>query len=326
MFETNLLNPLTISSLIQTNVSLHDKNWFKTGGAAQFYSEPTTSHQFQQSLLFAHNNQLPITLIGEGANILINDAGVEGLVIRPKLHAITSYEFDDQHCLVEVGAGVSFAQLITWCLDHQLIGLEEFSGIPGTVGGSVFINIHYFEFLLSQFLVEAQVIDRYSGHNEIVDPSWFAFSYDYSTLHQQTHYLTSATFKLKKASAIETAYARGRHDEIIRHRLKRYPQTGTCGSFFRNFHEHELLQESNKQKFIFVAYYLDKLGVKGELAVGNAIVSHQHANMIVNRGNATSDDIVMLARIMQELVYKNFNILPQSECQFIGFKNYPLLS
>lgn len=326
MFEIKSLNHSTIPAFIRTNVSLRDKNWFKTGGCAQFYSEPSTSQQFQQSLLFAQTNQLPLTLIGEGANILISDAGVEGLVIRPSLQAITVRDFDEQHCLVEAEAGVSFAHLISWCLDHQLLGLEEFSGIPGTVGGSVFINIHYFEFLLSQFLVHAQVIDRQSGRSELVDHTWFSFDYDYSTLHHQNYYLLSATFKLKKASVLQAAYARGRHDEIIRHRLKRYPRAGTCGSFFRNFHEHELVHEPSDRKLIFVAYYLDKVGVKGELCVGDAIVSHQHANMIVNRGNATSHDIISLARTMQELVHKKFHIVPQPECQLIGFKHYPLVS
>lgn len=75
---------------------------------------------------------------------------------------------------------------------------------------------------------------------------------------------------------------------------------------------------------IYVAYYLDKIGVKGQLKVGDAIVSYQHANMLVNQGNATSADIVNLARTMQELVVKQFGITPQAECELVGFKEYPL--
>ena len=82
---------------------------------------------------------------------------------------------------------------------------------------------------------------------------------------------------------------------------------------------------SNNKKIIYVAYYLDKIGVKGHLRVGDAIVSHQHANMIVNQGNATSTDIITLARTMQELVQKEFGIIPQPECRLIGFKKNPLL-
>ena len=75
---------------------------------------------------------------------------------------------------------------------------------------------------------------------------------------------------------------------------------------------------------IYVAYYLDKLGIKGELSHGGAIVSHQHANMLVNFNNAKSSDIIDLATKMQEMVQERFNIIPQPECQLIGFKNNPL--
>ena len=76
---------------------------------------------------------------------------------------------------------------------------------------------------------------------------------------------------------------------------------------------------------IYIAYYLDILGIKGELSVGDALISHQHANMLINKGAATSHDIITLARRMQELVYGKFGIIPQPECQLIGFKEYPLL-
>jgi UDP-N-acetylmuramate dehydrogenase len=76
---------------------------------------------------------------------------------------------------------------------------------------------------------------------------------------------------------------------------------------------------------IYTAYYLDKIGAKGTLKVGGALVSHQHANMIVNAGNATSTDIITLARTLQEKAKELFNIVPQPECRLIGFKEYPLL-
>ena len=132
------------------------------------------------------------------------------------------------------------------------------------------------------------------------------------------HFVLNATFKLKKGSNSDIAYARGRRKEIIRHRTARYPTSHTCGSFFRNFHEHEVTLEINGKKMIYVAYYLDKIGVKGQLRVGDAQVSHQHANMIINRGNATSTDIITLAQEMQRLVYEQFGVMPQPECKIIN--------
>lgn len=317
--------PSSIPSFIQTHVSLHDKNWFKTGGNAHYYCEPLTYEEFAVALLFAKENHLEVFVLGEGANILISDNGFAGLVIRPKLDKISIIRNEDSFSLVNAQAGVEFQQLIDFCLKNQLIGLEEFSGIPGTVGGSVYINIHYFEFLLSQFLVQATVIEKTTGYIMTVDNAWFNFDYDTSALFDQQYYLLDATFKLKNCTELEAAYAQGRRDEIIRHRVRRYPNANTCGSFFRNFHDNEVSLEVNGKKMIFVAYYLDKLGVKGVLQKGGARVSHQHANMLVTSATATSQDVIDLVRTMQELVSANYGIIPQPECQLIGFKEYPLL-
>jgi UDP-N-acetylmuramate dehydrogenase len=309
------------NKLIQTNVPLRDKNWFSTGGAAKFFAQPTNAEEFQEAIQFAQANSLPIFLLGKGANILISDDGFEGLVIQPQLLHMS---LQDEH-LVKAGAGTSMHDLIEFCLSHNLIGLEEFSGIPGTVGGSVYINLHYFQFLLEQFLVCATVVHAKTGALEHVTPDWFNFGYDQSRLQEKEYYLVDATFKLKKVDDLQTAFAKGRRIEIIRHRASRYPTKNTCGSFFRNFHDHEVTITSNGKKMIFVAYYFDKLGVKGQLQVGGAIVSYQHANMLVNQGSATSADIITLARTMQEMVYKDYGIIPQPECQLIGFKEYPLM-
>ncbi len=239
------------SPLFMPAVPLNDKNWFQTGGEAKYFAEPRTPEEFQVVLTTALAYEMPICLIGEGANMLVSDEGFDGLVIRPQLKAITSTE-TDEYALVTAGAGVSFGELITWCLEHNIIGLEEFSGIPGTVGGAVFINIHYFEFLLSKFLVRAQVIEKTTGNLLTVDNDWFAFGYNTSRLHEGEHYLVNATFKLKKVSTAISEHARGRSEEMIRHRAQRYPSSHTCGSFFRNFSEQEVAHTA--KKIIYVAY------------------------------------------------------------------------
>ena len=305
---------------IQQNVPLKEKNWFKTGGSAQFYCEPTTDQEFKKALEYAQTNNLELFILGDGANILISDDGFDGLVIHPQLKTITHSEN-----LVTAGAGVLMEDLIEYCLNNNLSGLEEFSNIPGSIGGSVYINLHYFQFFLADFLVSATLIEKATGNSITVDKDWFEYGYDESRLMNHNHYVINATFKLKNVSDMEIAYARGRRLEITRHRMSRYPNGHTCGSFFRNFHDDEVTLLSHDKKVIWVAYYLDKIGVKGVLKSGDAIVSYQHANMLVNPGNATSADLITLALKMQELVKKEFNIIPQPECLLIGFKDYPLL-
>jgi UDP-N-acetylmuramate dehydrogenase len=306
---------------IEQNIALNDKNWFCTGGAAKYFCEPKTEQDFATALAFANEKGLGPFALGLGANILVSDTGFDGLVIRPALDQMT-IGADGNVC---AGAGVKVQDLIDFCLDHNLLGLEEFSGIPGTIGGSVFINIHYLAYFLADFLVGARVIDKTSGQIVDVDRAWFNFGYDYSKLFDGQHFVVSATFKLKRGTDLEAAYSKGRRDETIRHRNRRYPMSNTCGSFFRNFHESEIPFLINGKKLVFVAYYLDKLGIKGELSVGNAIVSHQHANMIVTKQGATSADVINLAKKMQKLVKEKFGIVPQVECQLVGFKHPPLI-
>ncbi len=307
---------------ILQNIPLADKNWFKTGGNARYYCQPTNASEFVYALEFAKQHGLEIFMLGHGANILISDDGFDGLVIHPALVKVTHALNSDTTAHVTAGSGTCFQELITYCLDNNLTNLEEFSGIPGTVGGSVYINLHYYEFFLADFLVQAQIVHKSTGKIMTVKPDWFNFGYDISTLHDKEYFLISATFNVKQTTDLEIAFARGRRQEIIRHRARRFPTQGTCGSFFRNFLPEEVKQTD--KKLIFVAYYLDKIGVKGELQVGDAIVSHQHANMIVNKGNATSSDIIKLTQLMQQKVYDAFGIKPQAECQLIGFKNNPL--
>lgn len=307
---------------IEQNIPLHDKNWFRTGGNARYFCQPGDEQEFSQAVVFARQNDLDIFILGQGANILISDQGFDGLVIRP---AVKDILVDKQAGTVMAGAGVCLQELINHCLDQGLIGLEEFSGIPSSVGGAVYINIHYFQFLLSQFLVNACVVDRVTGELQNIDTSWFNFGYNQSKLLAKQHYLVNATFQLKPVNEYDAAYAKGRRDEITRHRQQRYPRSNTCGSFFRNFMPEEILFEINGAKVPFVAYYLDKIGVKGALRMGNAVVSHQHANMLVTQPAATTTDVINLARTMQQMVQDKFGIIPQPECQFVGFKKYPLL-
>ena len=327
------LNNLILNGLIREHVPLDDKNWFQTGGDARFFCEPSTLEEYVSVLAWAKEKAVSWVVIGQGANMLISDAGFDGLVIRPIARPITISQISqvpqevyiNNHVFVTASSGVTMSDLIEWCLDNGIRGLEEFSGIPGTIGGSVYINLHYFEFLLAQFVASARVLCCDTGIMHEVTPEWFNFGYNQSRLLEGKHILIDATFKLIPANPLEVSYARGRRVEIIRHRIRRYPSERTCGSFFRNFHADEVDLIVNGKKMIYAAYYLDTAGVRGSVSSGGAAVSFQHANMIVNTGDAITADIITVARTMQERVRERFGIILQPECRLIGFSKYPLL-
>jgi len=305
---------------IKKNVSLKDKNWFQTGGDAEYFCEPTTAVEFQEALQFAKDKNLEVTLLGLGANVLISDDGVEGLVIRPAMRTIELVQEKDGYGFIKTGAGVTIHQLIEWSLSHSFIGLEMFSAIPGTVGGSVYNNLHYFKDSFSDFIVEAEVIHKKTGEIKTVDNDWFGFGYDQSTLHERIYFLVSATFRFKKGTESDITDARKRRAEITKIRVTRYPCARTCGCFFKNCDVSDAKEEVDGKKMLSAGYYLDRLGYKGSLRVGGAMVSPQHANMIITDDTATSADIFELAQRMQEGVKDEFGFNLQPECIFLGFK------
>jgi len=269
--------PLILMNIYK-NVPLKDKNWFKTGGNAKFFCQTRNKKEFKEALEFSYKNKLETFVLGEGANILISDEGFDGLVINPKLNQISILDktnlpkkypliesLNPNEELVLAETGTKMKDLINFCLDNNLTNLEEFSGIPGTIGGSIFINIHHFEFFLAPFLFAAQIINKKNLETSWVKPSWFEFGYDSSRLQKESHFLLSAIFKLKKAPPLQAAYAKGRRDEMIRQRNKKYPTSNTCGSFFRNFYKNEITHKIGNKKITYAAYYLDKIGIKGVL-------------------------------------------------------------
>jgi UDP-N-acetylmuramate dehydrogenase len=258
--------------------------------------------------------------MGEGANVLISDAGIKGLVI-----ILQNKNMQIINGLISIDAGVSMHHAIAFSLKNNWGGLEDFGGIPGSVGGAVCMNIHYFDALLSDFIETVTILDLESLEITEITKNACNFGYNKSLFLEKKLIVLAVTLRLKKLTSEETAYARGRHDEIVRQRSRRYPPTRTCGSFFRNFFPHEYEQAKGKTKVPYIAYYLESVGVKGQLSSGKASVFSLHANMLVTSEGATSHDVVSLATIMQQNVYNQFGLWPVPECQLLGFEKNPFL-
>jgi UDP-N-acetylmuramate dehydrogenase len=283
---------------------------YKIGGPADIFIMPENEEDICQSVDFAHDQKFPITILGNGSNVLIRDKGVRGVVLylgSLKEFSLIKIREDENEVWIRVPANFSKAHLLDWSLKQALVGLEFSAGIPGTMGGAVYMNagtkwgsysevIDSVEFYSAEkglfSLPHKEIGFKYRGHAENI--------FDGKTL------ILSVDIKLKKAKNLQES--RTKVDEILMYRGSRQPlELPNCGSVFKN--------PENSERG--AGRLIEAAGLKG-FRVGGAQVSLKHANFILNTGNATSADIENLITHIQSEVKKRFNIALELELVIIG--------
>jgi UDP-N-acetylmuramate dehydrogenase len=297
---------------ILENIQLKQWTTFKIGGPARFFCEPANKDEIIEALSFAKENNLPVFVLGLGANILFSDDGFQGLVIRQKNENVS---IKDNIIIVE--SGLTVENLINISLENNLLGVEDFSGIPSTIGGALYINLHYFEAFMANVVRSALILNKRTLKVESVSQNWFNFGYDSSKLYTDKDYmLVEATLELNKVGDNSKYEALGKSKEIIRTRKYKYPSEPSVGSIFQNLNTEEQKQHNLPTRS--VAYLIDVCGLKGT-KVGDALLSHRHSNMIVNVNNAKASDVIELADIIKAKVKERFGVDLRFEVQLVGF-------
>lgn len=283
--------------LFQENKPLSEISTFGIGGPAKYFIEADSIEKIQQAVLESQIKKIPYLVIGKGSNTLFSSQGFHGLVILNKITFIKEVAPHTFH----VGAGYSFSHLGTKTARENLTGLEFASGIPGSVGGAVFMNAgangqETKDTLISvDFLEESGEIKTYLKEN-------LKFSYRTSPFQEKKGVILAATFKLEPLES-----ARKRQIEIISYRKKTQPYSEmSVGCIFRNPEN----QTAGK--------LIEESGLKG-LKIGDAEVSDIHANFIINKNQATSEDVLSLIRLVQEKVKEKTGLHLESEVRFIPY-------
>ena len=318
-------------NFILEDISLKEYSWFGSGGKARYFADLKNQLDLIEVVGWCQKNFINVSILGLGANILISDEGFDGLIIKMPAKEKKYYYVDEKVGILTVDAGYSFDDIIEYAIQEAfLFGLEEFSGIPSSIGAAIYINIHYYEFLIEQFVESVTIYDIETNSILIIDRQGCQFGYDESIMKKNKQYIIlTVSFILKRGTIQDSWYALGRKREIIRHRYNRYPYRYTCGCFFKNFdcsNPFLLLKNSTNKPITAASYYLDQAGAKNICHYNEAGVSWQHANMIVHKGMSSTHDIIMVARMMQKIVYQKFNLFLEPECQLLGFSKYPLFS
>lgn len=331
---------------IRINEPMSRHTTFRIGGPADFYFEAQIVEEVTKAVKICCDLNISYFVLGMGANLLVGDGGIRGLVIRPLMNTMEisgtysspesrskgdstghykSYDedqylkFDDldlveplPDTLVRVGAGVSLPVLISWSLEQGLTGLQNFAGIPSSVGGCLYNNIHGGTHLFDEFVHEVKLINQ-DGHAVSVNHSEMSFAYDQSRL-QKTHEIVLEV--ILKLSHGDIEKARQVRLEWLRRKLKVQPQKDCPGCVFKNIFSVEAQRIGAPT--VAAGWVIDQgLGLK-RTQIGGVKVSEKHANFFVNTGTATARDVIQLINLVKTKSKEKFNLDLVEEIQMVG--------
>ena len=283
------------------NESLKKHTSFKIGGKCKILAYPKNPKQVLYILNICKNNGIPYFILGRGSNLLISDSGFEGVVISSKnLNNIKLISDNEIYC----ESGVNLSKLCGFALENSLSGLEFAFGIPGSVGGAVFMNAGAYGGEMKDIVKNVIHLDN-TGNIQKLSGRDLKFSYRHSVYQEQNSFILGAALKLSKS---EKSKIRLKMDELLGKRKAKQPlKFPSAGSVFK------------RPKNGYAAALIEKCGLKGE-KIGGAQVSEKHSGFIVNLGGATSDDVNNLIKKIQKVVAKNSGVFLEPEIRYIESK------
>lgn len=293
---------------VRRDVPLAPFTTFRIGGPADLFYEATTATELAAAVVAARELGVPWFVLGLGANILVGDKGFRGLVIRNQARHFAFH--DDGRLWVE--SGVVMADLIMEAVERGWSGLEHYVGIPSTVGGAIWQNLHFLSpaperertMFIAEVFESCEILSE-EGERRTVGPDYVQFGYDDTVFHHRRDVVLAATFKLARGDV-------GVMHRILQENLSwrgaRHPWLAvhpSAGSIFK------------KIEGVGAGRLVDQCGLKGHRH-GGAQISHIHANIMVNLGKATAKDVRELIAIAQRCVEEKFGQRLEPEIGFVG--------
>ena len=275
---------------------------FKIGGPAECLIKIENTEELKEVLKLANENDILVTVIGNGSNVLVLDEGIPGITLMIKIEGISFETLDDKKFIVRVGAGEKIAKVGRMFLNNSLTGFEEISGIPGTFGGAVRMNAGAHGKEMKDIVKSVTCMD-YSGNEKIFSNQEMKFEYRKSILKEEKYIVTEVELELEKGNPEEI---KAKMDEYAKFRKEKQPlEYPSAGSTFKRGEDY------------ITAKLIDEAGLKG-YSIGDAEVSTKHAGFIINKGNATAKDVLELVNKVKEEVYKKFQKKIELEVEIIG--------
>lgn len=320
----NTIGPLRVLE----NEPLSKHTYFRIGGPARLLFEAKNADDFKLALITARKLDIPLVVLGGGANVLVSDKGFDGLVLKNKVDEVRLVGIKGtlgkdgkniNSALICAASGTLMNRLARYNIDQGLEGLEFLLSVPGTVGGGLKINAH-FEIEKDQFignkLVSATLYDPKTGEIKNVDDDYFNFSYDHSKIQETGEIVIDATFRLEVASDKENLWQRAM--ENVKRRNNEQPIGIACsGCIFRNISQEEAMKLATPNLTTSTGYIIESLGLKGT-KIGGAEVSSHHSNFILNTNGALANDVIKLIKLIKEKAKNTYGLNLKEEIFRIG--------
>jgi len=289
-----------LGTSLKRGVLLSEHSSFRIGGPADYFFEARSAEELLTAVRLARREGQRFFIIGGGTNILFDDAGYRGLIVKNGARGLAWVESENS---LEALSGTRLAEVVDLAADRGLTGFEFLAGIPGTVGGAVFGNAGAFGQSIGQRLREAVLLDR-DDREVRVGADYFGFSYRRSSLRQERVVLVKAWFRLQ---AGQKEKIRAEMDCTLEQRKARQPAwpTACAGCYFKN----PVKPDGSR---ISAGKLLEEAGAR-EMSRGGASVAATHCNFIINRGGAKAADVLGLAEELKRKVRGKFGLELEEE-------------
>ena len=297
----NDLEDILNSSDILKDEPMSKHTSFKTGGTADFYIKVQDEKDLKNLIKYANKNKIPVTIVGNGTNLLVTDKGIRGIVINVRMNKVTIDNTKNKGTIV-AEAGVPVIKLAQLAKDNRLRGLEFAVGIPGTIGGAIRMNAGAYGGEIASVVKETVYMDL-KGNIKTIKNNEHEFTYRNSIFSKMKVIILRTVIELEEGNLEEIE---AKMQENKNSRLSTQPlDKPNAGSTFK------------RGNGFITAKLIDECGLKG-YKIGGAEVSTKHAGFIVNSGNATSQDILDLIDYVKKEVYKKFKVEIETEIEIIG--------
>lgn len=272
---------------------------FRIGGPADFYLCPHSTKEVQQTVQICKEENLPYFILGNGSNLLVSDKGYRGVIIQ------LWKNFSDisvKDCCITAKAGALLSKVAAEALEEGLTGMEFASGIPGTIGGAVFMNAGAYGGEMKDIIKEVKVLDD-QGEVRVLSNEEMKLGYRTSIVKEKGYTVLSAVLQLKKGDA---SVIRETMEDLKNRRTSKQPlDMPSAGSTFK------------RPEGYFAGKLIMDSGLRG-FSVGGAQVSEKHCGFVVNKGGATAEDVTALIREVQRRVKEKFGVELETEVRFLG--------